>query len=393
MVLLCTHCHVGNPNLIRVIFYPCRKNYEASLAVLSTLEAFEGSDERIKHNKMIVQFYKSDLRCVNTILREFEEIVNRDQAKASITPELAYLHYNYALMLYHKRQHKKALKVLRPLLQLVKSGDHYDEVLSAHTCLLCMTIYMDTADLDSCQAILDEAGGPNKKYFPFSTTNLFDEPPGGVQWDFNDQWQLMAHRLDILKRADDVKLTMKLDSSEYSVLRAHQHYLRHDIQMAAKELSKKFANDPFTVQRNGENQDTVLANNMGLIHFSVRHYAMAVRFFQYSLNFDSIASENVLGNAALVEMSAARRPDILYNLGISMLFLERPQEAFDCLLVPLNYHHNNPRLWLRVAEACIMMHRMNGRNQANNHLLTCGVIGSGMLRKFILKPTEGKYKT
>lgn len=100
---------------------------------------------------------------------------------------------------------------------------------------------------------------------------------------------------------------------------------------------------------------------MGIVHFHVRHYAMAVRFFQHALTFDQDAAtmvETKTGNAELPIqcLGATKRPEILYNLGVSMLHLQRPKEAFECLLVPLNYYHNNPRIWLRLAEACIMVH-------------------------------------
>lgn len=323
--------------------------------------------------------------------KKFEELLRTQNHQ--LRPETAYVHYNYALLLYHKRQMKKALKVLKPLVRFVKTSaeDQFDEVLNAHVFLLTLTILCDTSEFRQAHALLEQLRAPEgKKFFSLPLVVLFEEDQCG---DFKDMWQLVAHRVDLLNDRPDLKLNMQPEASEYSVLRAHQHFLKHDLQMAAKEMSKKFQNEAFSVARNGENQDTVLANNLGLVHFAVRHYAMAVRFFQYALNFDNAASENVLNNAVLVEMSACRRPEILYNLGISMLHLERPQEAFDCFLVPLNYHHNNPRLWLRLAETCIMVHKMNLRDQTNKHLLTRGAIGTGMLRKFIMKPAEKKYKT
>lgn len=351
------------------------------MTLLKSIDVYDGLPERLAHNTIIAEFYEKDLKSVNSILKKLEDLTDQDPGCSK--PELAYLHYNYALLLYHKRQLRKALKVLTPLRRLLKS---LDQILGGHVVLLSLAIL---SEIDSTEAaeLLNQSKEQTKNFA--LDAYLFES--GEDQWDFKTLWQLLAHRVGVLNRSGDIKLNMKMESSEYCVLRAHQHFLKHDLQMAAKELSKKFQNAPFTVSRNGENQDTVLANNMGLIHFSVRHYAMAVRFFQYALNFDQPASENCLNNAALVEMSASRRPDILYNLGVSMLYLERPQEAFDCLLVPLNYHHNNPRLWLRLAEACLMMHRLNLRNRTNN-LLTCGAIGSGILRKFILKPTEKKYK-
>lgn len=129
--------------------------------------------------------------------------------------------------------------------------------------------------------------------------------------------------------------------------------------MTGKCCNKLFSSKYFHLSNrtNGEDYNTIIANNMGLIHFHVRHYAMAVRFFQHALTFDQTATENIGVDAPIHAIGATKRPEILYNLGIAMLHLQRPKEAFECLLVPLNYYHNNPKLWLRLAEACIMVHK------------------------------------
>jgi CCR4-NOT transcription complex subunit 10 len=119
----------------------------------------------------------------------------------------------------------------------------------------------------------------------------------------------------------------------------------------------------------GEDQNTALANNMGLIHYSVRHYALAVRFFQQALTYDGIATKDVAAAGyPLFAVGATRRSDILYNLGIGLLYLQRPKEAFECLLITLNKHHNNARLWLRLAEACIMVHNQVGKTKIRTEL-------------------------
>lgn len=96
---------------------------------------------------------------------------------------------------------------------------------------------------------------------------------------------------------------------------------------------------------------------MGLIHFHVRHYAMAARFFQHALTFDKDAIDKINSNPPLHAVGASKRPEILYNLGIALLHLKRPKDAFECFLIPLSIYHNNPRLWLRLAESCIMVHK------------------------------------
>ena len=44
---------------------------------------------------------------------------------------------------------------------------------------------------------------------------------------------------------------------------------------------------------------------------------------------------------------------ILYNLGLQQLYAGHPTAAFDSLLEVVQVYHTNPRLWLRLAEACI----------------------------------------
>ena len=53
----------------------------------------------------------------------------------------------------------------------------------------------------------------------------------------------------------------------------------------------------------------------------------------------------------------SRRPEILYNLGLQLLQSGKPIGAFDCLIEVVQVFHLNPRLWLRLAEACIMATR------------------------------------
>jgi CCR4-NOT transcription complex subunit 10 len=130
---------------------------------------------------------------------------------------------------------------------------------------------------------------------------------------------------------------------------------------------------------------------MGLIHYAVRHYALAVRFFQQALKYDAIATKDVseMGHP-LYAVGATRRSDILYNLGIGLLYLQRPKEAFECLLITLNKHHNNARLWLRLAEACIMVHNQNLKDKENKNIVA-SVIGSGVHRKHVIQPSPHKY--
>lgn len=61
-----------------------------------------------------------------------------------------------------------------------------------------------------------------------------------------------------------------------------------------------------------------------------------------------------LSSRPLVSLGVSHRHEILYNLGIQLLFSGRPVVAFDCLVEAVQIYHTNPRLWLRLAECCIV---------------------------------------
>lgn len=66
----------------------------------------------------------------------------------------------------------------------------------------------------------------------------------------------------------------------------------------------------------------------------------------------------------------------------------KPTEAFDCLTLAVQVYHMNPRLWLRLAECCIMVHK-NGNERDFDFInkrkdVLADVIGTGIHRKLVL---------
>lgn len=49
--------------------------------------------------------------------------------------------------------------------------------------------------------------------------------------------------------------------------------------------------------------------------------------------------------------------EIMYSLGVSFLYTGQSTTAFDCFIEAAQQLHNNPRLWLRMAECCILCHK------------------------------------
>ena len=68
-------------------------------------------------------------------------------------------------------------------------------------------------------------------------------------------------------------------------------------------------------------------------------------------------SARSLSGPSITSLSISRHHELTYNLGIQLLHCGKPQAAFDCLLEVIQFYHINPRLWLRLAECCIQVHR------------------------------------
>ena len=60
-----------------------------------------------------------------------------------------------------------------------------------------------------------------------------------------------------------------------------------------------------------------------------------------------------LSGRSLQTLSINHRANIMYNMGVSLLFANKPEQAFECLMESQSEYQCNPRYWLRLAEACI----------------------------------------
>jgi len=138
----------------------------------------------------------------------------------------------------------------------------------------------------------------------------------------------------------------------------------------------------------------IFYNNLALVHHSINKYGLSSLYFQRALNENTkfitkclssssaaaaaSSSSNHLNNSnsnpnKLEEQEQEvanlpednhlkfnlmnRRYELLFNLGISLLFNKQPISAFECLFKVTKVYSQNARLWLRLAECCIMCYR------------------------------------
>lgn len=351
-------------------------------------------------NKSVSEYFKNDFKQFRRVINGITGLDERGYDDIGEISDLP-AYYNHALLLFHERKYQNALKVIKAVLTDI---DSLDEKLLQKAGLLGVNLYLETNNYKAADELLNilnvKFGGICKEILNVvdeedvytDTEKLNAEKPDNPMEDFRRVFRLTMNRSNMLN--GKVVVIPNRETAEYCILQAHKYYLGHDYQMAAKEMAKSFKNEPITMLKQGEDQNVCIANNMGLIHFNVRHFALAARFFQKSLKFDQTGCDEVTkslkNQLPLYCVGATKRTEILYNLGLSLLHLERPKHAFECFLVPLQSYQNNPRLWLRLAESCIMVHRQALKETEPKNIVT-GVIGSGIHRKYILSPATSKY--
>lgn len=134
----------------------------------------------------------------------------------------------------------------------------------------------------------------------------------------------------------------------------------------------KIPNDPI---RFINANTSVFFNNLALVHHSIQKHSLSSLYFQKALNENTKFINKCLANdsksnedtkksdendSSLTYINMLlmnRRYELLFNLGISLLLSKQPVSAFECLYKVTKVYSQNARLWLRLAECCLMCYR------------------------------------
>uniref|UniRef100_A0A1I8NAJ2 CCR4-NOT transcription complex subunit 10 n=1 Tax=Musca domestica TaxID=7370 RepID=A0A1I8NAJ2_MUSDO len=334
-------------------------NYDECIGILQQLENLKGKDCKIHHNQMVAKFYKGKCKDYMDLLKSLKELNSSETCKSlstktpNVVPSSPMPLYNMAVIYYHRHMYQTAIDTLKPVVDKIET---YDSNIMAMVGVLMLRLLLATNQPRKAYFFLEEVLGHlsiNITTMAADEGNIQESAPR-LEEKFNKHLKLLSLLTHLVNRK--IVQVPEDGSPEFATLKAHQYYIMKDFQMAAKQL-KKINVDSYMGGIYNHELNTLIANNMGVIHLRVRHYAIAANFFQNAINFDKHIASN-LRSAELHDMCSAKSCEILYNLGIAMLHLRRPKEAFQCFLVPLKTYHSNPRLWFRIAEACIMEYEM-----------------------------------
>ncbi|XP_066592790.1 CCR4-NOT transcription complex subunit 10-B [Prorops nasuta] len=403
--------------------------YSVSLTYLNKLETLRPKDLKVMHNKVIVEYFKNDLKKTELIRKSLNAICGQatsDSNDIMDDIEKCVMRYNQAVLLYHTKQYTAALKILNRLFTFIEP---MEENLAHKVCLLLIELHIVTYQFDAAMSLVNYIESQfisidkSKIVSVDKESNIKPVKEQKDQKKDSSDISLDAFKIKLLKYKARIYLLtqqVKLCKKEWKTLvslnsqmgastvfiKAHLEYLRGNYKKAIKLLNS-VTTEVFNFKTCGESSAVLYYNNMACLHLAMGKPNLACFYLQKALNENKSAIESVQGkdndplsSQPLYTLRGNRHYELMYSLGVSFLHAGQPTKAFDCFTEAAQMLHNNPKLWLRMAECCICCYKSTNaidfNIQKRRKDLVQKVIGTGIYRKIILASSlskEIKYHT
>ena len=390
-----------------------KSNYSAALQALSSLESSRQQDPKVAHNKAIVNCFKSGLTNIVQLRKSLSSIArqmqcNLEDAATLVEVDQCYVFYNEALTLYYLRQYAKSLKILIKIFSLI---EQLDESLARQVCFLLAEVYLrlnfpakTLKMVYFMETSLLSHGAKLKSTLPLERERDKDKDLDGkddMKGAFGEESLIpvgIRIRLQRLKIRANVSLQRSSEAekelailSEIDPDHAATFCLKSRITLVNgnfAEALKQLKNQPDVedFKKQGESNVVMYYNNAGCAYHAMGKYHLACLHFQKSLNKNNellaefpkpstgmrlkfrliLSGFNInnlfyagdpLSNRPLLTIGSNYKYELLYNMGVTLLYARKPSDAFDCLIESVQLHHRDPLIWLRLAECCIQVHK------------------------------------
>ncbi|XP_076034064.1 CCR4-NOT transcription complex subunit 10 isoform X2 [Oratosquilla oratoria] len=413
-------------------------NYTAALNYLCRLESSRPKDYKVLLNKAVVEYYKGDMMKTDAFRLALKEIatsagINIENIGSIDDVEQCVFYLNHCVLLYHLQQYRTAIAILEKMFTCLES---LEESVGTSVCLLLIECHLQAQQCDRALAAITHTEttflpqplppAPSPKQQDKDTRSPEKGPAGSnggnsgsggrsggsgevrcsaTQEQLRGKLQqlrvralLMMHSLRITKKELKNIGTQAMNSGNslnitLVCLKSQLEYLRGNHRKAIKVINQCAAL-PTPSPTCRPSLGVVYYNNLGVIHFGLSKPTVACLYLQKALQevkgdmgVPTYPNEP-FSNRPLYQLGSRVKWEIYYNLGITLLHMNKPDRAFTFLMEVIKVHTCNPRLWLRIAECCIAQHKMviedDGNKSNLRKSLVQGVVGVGAHRKICL---------
>ncbi|VDM15818.1 unnamed protein product [Hydatigera taeniaeformis] len=427
--------------------YYNQSQFASCLTHMKKLHSMRPTDPKVLANKALIEFiYQKKLTCSDEYLAQLQKAATLAGSPLLVTgssdvrvavrpvgptaePSVISMHYNYALVLFHQRQYVWAERMLASLLGIITADAPPSSIefpLGAGALLSqrCFLLWMDLCFcLQRPRRVFEFAS------YWLQQLNSGDESVRKpVEVEVLDMLRAIARPLRVfhfraclmtgqikiaqeaasqLSQSDDDLGNKSWDTSkslDYAC--AQLSYLEQDHTKTVKRLNALLPTASTSSSISVDQELPLVWNNLSLTYFRAGYLGLAMLEARAALRHTKSLADEVTAAATevgrlvnctpLYQLGASRHYELLYNTGVQLLLGQKNLEtAFSALLAVVKVYPRNPRLWLRLAECCVKVHRPNNliewKAESRASCLQ-RVVGEGAARKLILGTDEGSQK-
>ncbi|OWA53980.1 CCR4-NOT transcription complex subunit 10 [Hypsibius exemplaris] len=408
-------------------------DYSTALAEIRTLRT--GRYAEIVHlqlNELIIKFYHQ--RCVNAdeFVADLNDAMtkaygmNFEKSRVRDLTQVTHL-YNYALIQFYLMRYSQALSVMKTV---EKYFDTLEDALVRDCSFLLIELYLVQHKIPEALAVItyleeefDEQTGL-RIHLPEDLrleALLFDEnsqlfrPLPGFRGKLQLYKVKVVNRLRVLgvgkkglvKESKGLLTTHGVMNLQPVYLKSQAEYNISNYGKAIKLLNHIPPSNASPTLAGGDCLPVLHYNNLACAHSAMGKATIATVYFNKAMEENTKVmaalpippTQNGLADynqVPLQSVGASRCPELMYNLGTQLLLAGQPVQAFTLLVEASHIYHQNPRLWLRLAECCIAKHKNDvidplHRRKPTRYMIK-GFVGSGKFRKMLLSPVLLPYQ-
>lgn len=398
-------------------------SYANCLSYLNKLETLRPKDLKVMHNKVVVECYKNDLKKTELLRKSLNAICGQmstiDSTETIDDIEKCVMRYNQAVLLYHSKQYNAALQIMNRLFAFIEP---MEESLAHKVCLLLIELHIITEQPDAALSLINYI---ESQLISTDNSKISSVDKEGIIKSIKEQKEpkkevdtatdafklkllkckariyLMMHQLKLCKREWKTLVSLGTPVNISTVfLKANLEYLRGNYKKAIKLLNS-ITSENLDFKTTGESSAVLYYNNMACLHLAMGKPNLACFYLRKALHENKCALESVqmkdsdpISLQPLCTLGGNKHYELMYSLGVSLLHAGQASVAFDCFMDASQKLHNNPKLWLRIAECCIYCHKPTNEVDFNipkrRKDLVQKVVGSGINRKIILASSLSK---
>jgi len=387
-----------------------------ALSKLSIVKKQRDNDTKVLHNLAIAEYIDGGQCEPTKLLATLEQLKERlETAHARVEdgegdvigeadPSLTA--YNMAVLFYQLKQYAKCRTLLEDMFSNIEP---IDEFLAFKLCFLLLDVYLLQKQAERAAEVLAyleksfaalttkaedkqqngeaasgaDGGGsaaaagadgkgpasadgwPNKRSSRRPPTDITPDEVRSALALYKAKLALTARSSKSSKREIKTTLNACAQNTTGLFLKCNLEWQRQNYRKAIRLLN----NSCQAGSEREKNIPSLYYNNMGCIHHCMRRHQAAAFYFTRALQENDALYQRPPSSGskpepvALPMYSCDRRCELEYNRGLQYLISAKPEAAFSGFLAALDLMHSQPRVWLRLGEACVAAHVQQQRQE------------------------------